>query len=649
MKEVITTCTRDCPNSCGLVATVKDGKLLKLTGSPDHPLTKGVACGKTSKYIQRVYSEERVIHPMKQKKSGWKRVSWDTAFDQIAERMETIRSQDGPEAILYYQGYGERTALKLLNRYFFNLFGGVTTLRGSLCGGTGQAAQNLDFGRRISHDPLDHYHSKAMILWARNPASTNISLVPIIKKIKKAGGRIIVIDPFRNRSVALADRHIAPTPGRDIYLAMAAARMIFDHGAEDLDFLEKQSIGAAEFKELVYRYNPAELCLMAGVTQEDVSYLAETLMTYHPAATLLGWGLHRHKDAHYSIRAIDALGAVAGNIGVSGGGVSQGFEEYGPYDPRYWGDDLHPKRRTLLMPMIGDEIINAANPKIRMIFTTAANPVCMAPNHAKVGKAFQQTEFVVYSGHFMDDTADLADLFLPATTFLEEDDVMASYGHNYVGPVNQAIAPVGECLSEFQMFVALAKRFPFALQFCRSADAWLHDICSPIRAWGCSMEALRKGPFRIPEPMVPYCDKQFETPSGKYQFLTEFDPKKLEWSQPDYPYTLLTVAPHEYICSERTLGEHPPLPVVICHPTEAEKRNVADGMTIFVESAEGRIRAKLKTDHTVRRDCVVTERGGWIKAGHGLNRLTSDRVSTVGDGTPYYDTVINLHPDHRVL
>ena len=643
-KKIITTCTRDCPNTCGLVATVQNGRLVRLTGSPEHPLTRGVACHKTRGYRDRIYSEERVTVPMMRGTSGWQEISWESALDMIARRMKEIRDQDGPEAILYYQGYGERTALKLLNRYFFNLFGGVTTLRGSLCGGTGQASQNLDLGNRISHDPLDHYNSRAMILWARNPVTTNISLVPIIKEIRKKGARVIAIDPFRNRSAALADRYIAPAPGMDAYLAMAAAKILYDRGAEDARFLENHTVGSEAYRAILDRYSLTALCDRAGVPQEDARYLAETLIECKPASILLGWGLHRHKNAHYAIRAIDALGAVSGNIGVEGGGVSQGFEEYGPYDQQYWGDQLNPTRRTVLMPLIGQELLNTDYPKIRMIFITAANPVCMAPNSEKVKQAFRQSEFIVYSGHFMNDTAELADIFLPATTFLEEDDVMASYGHNYVGPVNKAIEPVGACRTDFQMFSELAKRFSFADRFCRSAEEWLFDICSPIRSWGCSMDELRKGPFRIPEPMAPYLDKHFPTPSGKFEFMTAFDPAGLKPQDPVYPYTLLSVAPYNHICSERTMAEHAPLLEVRLHPAEAEKMNLQDGNPVMVKSPTGSLKALLHTDDSMRRDCLVTERGGWIKAGHGVNRLTTDMASTIGEGTPYYETRVILSP-----
>jgi anaerobic selenocysteine-containing dehydrogenase len=601
-----------------------------------------VACHKTKKYLERLYSRERITSPMVRGASGWETVSWGRALDMVAGRIKEIVQEEGPEAILYYQGYGERTALKLLNKYFFNLLGGVTTLRGSLCGGTGQASQNLDLGNRISHDPLDHYHSRAMILWARNPVATNISLVPIVKDIRKRGGRVIVIDPFRNRTVALADRHIAPAPGMDAYLAMAAAKILYDCGGEDTEFLSRHAMGGDAYRKIIDRFSLVELCDKAGVAAEDAEYLAATLMDFNPTSILLGWGLHRHKEAHYAIRAIDALGAISGNIGVEGGGVSQGFEEYGPYDPQYWGDGLNPFRRTLLMPMIGEELLRADNPKIRMAFITAANPVCMAPNAEKVARAFREMEFMVYSGHFMDDTAELADVFLPATMFPEEDDVMATYGHNYVGPVNKAIEPVGECRTDFALFSALAERFSFADRFCRPADEWMADICSPIREWGCSMEALRKGPFRLPEPMAPYLDKTFPTQSGKFEFMTRFDPADLASEDPAYPYALLTVAGYNHICSERTMAEHSPLPEVLVHPAEAEDRGLRDGETVILKSRVGSLKALLRTDAAMRRDCVVSERGGWIKAGHGMNRLTTDMASTVGEGTPYYETRVTL-------
>jgi anaerobic selenocysteine-containing dehydrogenase len=643
-ENIATTCTRDCPNTCGLLATVRDGRLVALRGDPTHPLTRGAACIKASRYVKRVYSPERITRPLirSHRDGAWREATWNEALDAIASRMQTIAKESGTEAILYYQGYGERTALKLLNRYFFNLFGGVTTTVGSLCGGTGQGAQNLDFGERVSHDPLDHLHSRSVILWGRNPASTNISLVPIIREIRRRGGQVVLIDPAVSKSATLADRHIAPRPGVDAFLAMAASKLILAENAENRAFLENHAEGTQEYLRILAGFSVKELCFRCGIEVEDARFLANTLMRRKPTSTLLGWGLHRHQEAHLTIRAIDALAAISGNIGVSGGGVSQGFEEYGPYDQKFWGDGLNPPRRTLLLPCIGEEILNARDPEIRMIYVTAANPVCMAPNTSKMIAAFRKAEFAVYSGHFMDDTADQAHIFLPATTFLEEEDVMASYGHNYVGPVNPAIAPVGQCRSEFQMFHDLAGRFDFAHRFQRGVKDWLHVICSPIRGQGCSMAELQKGAFRLDAPMVPYANKIFPTPSGKFQFMTEFDPGNLGLLDPAYPYRLLTIAPHGFICSERTMADHSPLPVVILAEEEARREGLKNGDDVLVESRTGSVRARLEVRPGQRRDILVADRGGWLKAGHGLNRLTLDISSTVGRGTPYYETSVRV-------
>lgn len=647
LQKIVTTCTRDCPNSCGLVATVKDGRLVKLQGDPNHPLTRGMACHKTTRYIQRVYSPERITHPMRKVHGRWQRASWDEVLDLVADKLKTVIQESGPEAILYYQGYGERTALKLLNKYFFNLLGGVTTLRGSLCGGAGQGAQNLDLGNRISHDPLDHYNSRSMILWARNPVSTNISLVKIVRHIRKQGGSVILIDPARTRSADIVDHHIKPRPGRDGYLAMAAAKLILQVGAEDKDFLENRSTGFEQYKEILNRFTVGELCALAGVGEEDARLVANVLMHQKPTSILLGWGLHRHEYAHLVIRPIDALGAISGNIGVPGGGVSQGFEEYGPYDQYYWGDSLNPGRRTFFVGKVGEEILNASDPHIRVIYTTAANPICMAPNSTRISEAFNKAELVVYSGHFLDDTAEHADIFLPATTFLEENDIVASYGHNYVGPVNKAIQPVGETRSEFAMFQDLAARFPFKDEYQKSLDQWLNILCVPIFAQGADLETLRKGAFRLNEPMVPYEDGIFPTPSGKFQFLTEFDPSQLHKATKAYPYTLLTIAPHDYICSERTFAEHASLPTVMLNTEEATCRGIRDGQEVVVKSPSGQVRARLKTDETMRRDVLVGERGGWNKAGHGFNLLTRDLSSVVGEGTPFYETRVSVEPCSR--
>lgn len=639
--EVTTTCTRDCPNACGLIARIEEGKLSSLAGDPRHPLSRGSACRKCTDFVKRISSPERVLTPLRKDGAGWRRISWDAALDEIAQRMTTIRDKEGPEAILYYRGFAQRTALKLLNDRFFNLFGGVTGTRGTLCGGTGQAGQELDFGRRISHDPLDHENSQSLVIWGRNPAVTNPYLLPIIAKVRQEGGSVILIDPVASETARHCGLQIRPKPGSDAYLAMAAARLILDRGEEDNAFISGYSEGFSEYRAILTGYTLDELASRCDVPFDQIEALADLLIRQKPTAILLGWGLHRWEYGHQTIRCIDALGAIAGIIGVAGGGVSQGFEEYAPYELTWTGDHLHPDRRRLLMPLIGEEILTARDPEIKMIFVTAGNPVCMAPNSAKVAAAFEKIPFKVVAAHFLDDTAKHADIFLPSTSFLEEEDMVASYGHNYVGPVNRAIEPLGECRSDFDIFRALASRFPFAAEFDRSEEDWLQLLLAPLLAGGVTMEELRQGAVRIPDaPMVPFAGRVFPTPSGRFRFITSFE----EPPQRDeaYPYHLLSVSPKGWLCSELTPSEQTELSEVRVHPLVAEQHGLTDGGLVRIVSPVGATTGRVRISAKERSDTVVFPRGRWLGSGSSANLLTIDMVSKVGNGTPYYETRVRL-------
>jgi len=644
ISRIVTTCTRDCPSCCGLVAEVENGRLAALTGNPDHPLNAGGCCAKMKDYVRRVYSPERVTHPMRREGSSWTQVSWEDALDEWAERLKAVIAESGPEAVLHYQGYGERTALKLLNERFFAHLGGVTGLRGSLCSGTAYAAMGLDFGRRVSHDPLDHLNSRAVVLWGRNPAATQFNLARILAKARKQGALVWLTDPAATESLALCDRHIQVRPGADVHLALGAARWVLENGLEDREFISRRTTGFEAFRELAFSSTAHEHAALAGVPASDVSALGELLGRTRPAAILLGWGLHRHADAHLGVRAIDALSALTGNIGVPGGGVSQGFEEYGPYDQAVWGQDLHPPRRSLLLPLIGREMLEAQDPPVRLAVVSAANPVCMAPDSGQVALAFASREFVVYLGHFMDDTARHAHLFLPAATFLEEDDVAASYGHNFLGPVNKSIEPVGQCRSQFDIYQDLARRFPFTEAFVKPLDHWLEVICRPFLDKGFTLEELRRGPIRDPAaPMVPWREGPFATSSGRFEFLDSLGAGGTTVDE-DYPLTLLTTGSPKRLCSESTLAEHSPRPEARIHPDTGRRLGLRDNAPAHMESDLGRLEVLVVFDPRQRPDVCLCRRGGWIAAGHGLNRLIPARASELGDGTPYYQTRISLRP-----
>ena len=641
LEKIITTCTRDCPNACGLIAVVEEGRVIELRGNPDHPITQGFHCHKCKDFVERAYSSDRILTPMKRQGGSWKPISWDAAMDEIAKRLQEVKDNYGPESILYYRGFAQRTALKLLNDRFFNLFGGVTGTRGTLCGGTGQASQNLDYGNRISHDPLDHMNAKTLVIWGRNPVSTNPYLAKIAATIRRNGAKVILIDPVATESRGLADLFLQPKPGSDAWLALALAKLVLHAGAADYLFLENNCVHWTEYRSIIDRYSLTELSSCCDISISMLEKTAALLIQSRPVAFSLGWGLHRWEFAHYAIRAIDALGAVVGSIGISGGGVSQGFEEYAPYDLAWVGDELHPHRRKLLTPIIGQEILDAT-PPIRALVVTAGNPVCMSPNVAKVERAFQLIPFKVVIGHFLDDTAQLADIFLPATTMLEEEDIVAGYGHNIVGPVNPAVPPIGAARSDFDIFQDLGRRLlPPDADFIMSRREWMQRLLSPTEKLGIYLDDIKNTPLRLPNtPMIPFQDRTFPTASGKFQLLDEFSPPEDE--DTEFTYWLFSVAPHGWLCSEMTPADKTDLTEIRLHPLEAEQLALKDGERVVVENSIGKTFARLRTDDRQRRDVVVFPRGRWKASGSFVNLLTRDIVSKVGNGTPFYDNKVHI-------
>ncbi len=648
MPSVVTTCTRDCPCACGLLAETENGRVVRLRGNPGHPLTHGLCCAKVPDFLRRSLHPERQLHPLRREpgSSVWTRVTWDAALDELAERIGQIMDRSGPEAILHYQGFGERTALKLLNMRFWSLLGGVSALAGTLCGGAGQASMELSVGRRVSHDPEDHLNARTLVLWGRNPVVTGVQLAPAMARVRRNGGKIIVVDPLPTATAAQADLHIRVRPGADAWLALAACRAVLDGKRENLDFVARSAEGFEAFREMVLGLSPLEMIAMADVPPGQARALAEAMCENAPAAIVLGWGLHRHVQAHLSIQAIHALSALTGNMGVPGGGVSQGFEEYGPYDWSVTGEEVTPPRRRLLMPRIGREILEAS-PPVRMALVSAGNPACMAPDSGRTTRALESLEFLCVMGHFLDDTAQRAHLFLPATTFLEIDDVAASFGHNWIGPVNKAMEPRGEARPNHEVYFDLADRLGIgrdpADPFRRPDRDWLGVLLAPtLRALGATLDDALARPLRLPAPMVPYADGRYPTPSGKFRFMTAFAPGPAACDEQRYPFSLLTVSPKEWLCSELPPPALAGLPRLTIHPDEAARLGLAEDDEALAVSPAGSLAVRVATDPRMRPDTALLPRGGWDSLGHGANRLTLDLVSEVGGGTPYYSTRIRL-------
>jgi len=662
LKPVITTCTRDCPGSCSIIASVEDGKVTKLRGNPEHDITAGFLCKNTTHYLENYfYSDKRILHPLLKVEGEWKRISWDEALNIAAFKISDVIDEYGSSSILYYQGFGARTALQAMNRRFFNLLGGVTTTYGTVCGGIGHTAMETDFGTKVSHDPLDHLNSNLIIIWGRNPAITDVHLWRIIRKAQRKGTPLVVIDPVKTKTARQADMFIQPRAGYDYYLAMALGKIIMElDGANnnhvnknnpenennylDHDFIENYTVNFETYRSILDKYSLSFLSSKCGVDMDVLRELAILYAEGNPSSIVTGWGLHRYLQGHLTFRMIDALAALTGNIGVSGGGVSQGFEEFEYFDFALELDELGINQRKIPMPTIGEAITNTNDPPIKLIFVASGNPVNLNPNSLKVKNSFESADFVIMIDHFLNDTSDVADLFLPATTYLEETDLMGSYGHNWVSPVNPVAVPRGEVKSEFEIFQLLASRLEFEKQMSGPPEKWLKKLADPILKMGISFEDLQRAPQKmVKKPNIPFSDGKFRTESGKFEFIDHFQPE--DTAIEGYPLRLLSTMPEAFI------GSVPPDSELVdgflevhAHPRVLRNNQLTDGDKALLESSVGKLLVKVKENYDVAEDYILTYKGGWLKHNKCVNILTQDLMSEVGDGTPYYDTWVKIKP-----
>jgi anaerobic selenocysteine-containing dehydrogenase len=303
-----TTCTMDCPDTCGMSAYVSYGKVVGLSGIRSHEITGLFLCRKSSKFIERVYSKERILKPLKKVDNQWVEIEWEAALDEIAAKTKQVVADYESTAILHYQSAGSTGVLKMLNKRFFNLLGGVTEAKGSLCGGAAQAGQDKDFGKRAVHDPLDHKNARLILLWGRNPIETNLHLLPILKEAQSKGAKVVLIDPLATDMTKFSDIHIKPSPGMDAYLVLAIAKMILESGKFDKAFTEKHCDNFEGFKKLVDSHSMRELSRLSGVSIDEIRMLADMYGQIKPAAIICGWGFQRYQWGAGLLRLLDALG-----------------------------------------------------------------------------------------------------------------------------------------------------------------------------------------------------------------------------------------------------------------------------------------------------------------------------------------------------
>jgi anaerobic selenocysteine-containing dehydrogenase len=650
------SCSLNCWDNCGFEVTVEDGKVVKVDGSVQHPITKGKICGRGRMLETRTNSSQRLLYPLKKVNGIFEQITWGKALDEIAAKMTHYKENFGSTSILHSHDYANGGLLKNLDQRFFNLFGGVTELTGSLCWGAGIEAQKWDFGDAYSHDPEDVFNSKNIIIWGRNVARTNMHFYQRLQQAKKNGAEIIVIDPIYNATAKLADQYISVKPGMDGILAAGIMKEILRVNGEDRDFIENHTVGFRDLENLLASITFEEIIEKAEVSLENIQLLAR-IYCDRPTSTYLGLGMQRYENGGNTIRLIDALVAISGNVGIAGGGANYGNLQIGQkfHSNAFTLGDRKRQSRSFTMMKQAEGILEATDPPVKLAFVTCGNPLTQVPDTSLVKKAFESLDTLVVMDQFMTDTAQLADYLLPVTTVFEEEDIYySSMYHQYVNYGPKLVDAPGAAKSDLWIWTELAKRLGFGHEFDFTTEQWIDLGIQSLKAHGFTLEKLKQEGFlELPVEKIPWENYQFKTPSGKYEFTSARGkigltlPNETKWKNSEladkYPFTLLTIHPLRSNHSQHYQLFNPvPKVKVEISIDIAELKGLKDGDEVKVWNDRGQVTGSIQIMKQAHPHTINIDEGIWNQFGGSVNQLTSNRVSDNGLGSTLYDCLVNI-------
>lgn len=672
-------CALDCPDACSLLVQVdEEGRATKLRGNPAHPITRGFLCGKVARYLERQYHPDRLLYP--QRRTGEKgegrfeRISWDEALDEIAGRLQDILARYGPEAVLPYSYAGTMGLLNGagMDRRFFHRLG-ASRLDRTICAAAGGEALLRSQGVKIGTEPEQFAHSKLIIAWGANILGTNVHLWPFVVEARRKGAKFYVIDPVRTRTAKAADRHFAIHPGSDLALALGLMHVIFREGLEDRDYLAQHANGADELAELAHDYPPEKVATLTGIAREDVELFAREYATIRPAAIRLNLGVQRSERGGSAVRAIAALPVITGSWREVGGGLqlttSGAFEFNRAALERpdlQWSGPLGRQARLVNMSELGSALTELDHPPVQALVVYNSNPAAVAPHQSKVLAGLRRSDlFTVVLEHFRTDTADFADILLPATTFLEHTDLYLAYGHYYLQLARPALEAAGEARSNLEIFRALAHRMEFADECFHDGEddmiRCLLDSSSPYLS-GITTEQLDKeNSVRLntgTSPFLPFAAGGFKTKSGKFEMdassLRYVPPVESRWGdagvRQHFPLELISSKNDDSMNStfghrEDVDGQTAKLSI---HPHDAAIRGIADGMPVRAFNRRGSCWFTAKLSNDVQPGVLHTRTMRWNRSNsgqRGVNQLTSERLTDMGGGPTFYSCLVQVTPE----
>jgi anaerobic selenocysteine-containing dehydrogenase len=692
-------CPHDCPDTCATITEVRDGRAVRFYAEKEHPVTQGWLCAKVRPYLERVYHPERLTHPLRRvgpKGAGiWERISWEQAIGEIAARWKAIIAEHGAEAILPYSYSGTLGLLQniISSKRLWNRMG-ASGLERSICGAAAEAAIEATLGARWAPDPADVLHSRLVVLWGHNPASTSPHFMPLLRQAQKRGAYVVVIDPRRTLTARSADEHIRPRPASDGALALGLMQVLFAESLHDEAWLEAHSVGWRELRERAAAYPPERVAAITGVPAETIVALARRYGTTKPAMLKTADGIQRHGNGGQTFRALCCLPAVVGQIGVRGGGMFYSTSGYVRWDSEAVGhaSECPPTPRIVNMNRIGAALNGEVHdPPIKSLFVFCANPAASAPNASLIVKGLQREDlFTVVHELFMTDTGQQADIVLPATSQLEQIDLHKAYGHRNLQYNQPAIAPLGEARSNWDVMRQLAAAMGYDEPWLREdAEQAIRGVLDATRAccpWmeGITLERLQAectAPLSFPPGLdVPFADGRFPTPSGKVELrceamrahgldpLPEYTPPA-EFRRPTtddrQPTTeqdgnsklktqnskliLISGAAHHYVSS--SMANQPSLmaregaPFIEINPADAHARGVAEGDMVVVESARGWCELRAVVTDDVPPGVAVAPKGSWARlgpSGRNINWTTSDALADLAGQSTFHSNLVEI-------
>jgi anaerobic selenocysteine-containing dehydrogenase len=653
---------------------VCDGRLVGIAAHPGNEATAAGPCLKGLSYVERVYSPDRLLHPLVRRPDGsFARASWDEALTLIAGKLAALRAGPGPRSVLYYHGSGTKGLLNGVGEAFWSLYGGATTTYGDLCWPAGLEATRLTLGDNRHSAPADIANAKLIVLWGKNPAETNIHQTAFIEKALDRGGRLIVVDPRRTLSAESAELLVQPIPGTDGALALGVAHVLAARGWVDEAFVAVHVHGFDAYRAMLAEYPPDRVAALTGVPEAVIERLAEAIGTVKPLTICAGFGMQRYTNSGQAMRAIVALLALTGNLGRPGAGwVYANLQTQvlgGPRDPLAFyppAYDDGPIRVSVSTARLGHAIGEQRDPPIRAAWIERGNPVTQQPETETVLRALRALDLVVVVDQFLTDSAREAHVVLPAKTMFEQSDVIGAYWHHCLQLRQKVIEPPGEVKPETEVYWLLAERLGFdraamARELVAPGDA-------PVEAYlerrlaalpGVTLDRLREGPVSAPgAEEVAFADLVFPTPSGRIELESREAAARwgveplprfalpVECPDERFPLRLLTPNTKDRIHSQfgnlRSIRELAPAPYVTLAAEDAHSRGLADGDRARVFNERGSVELLVKVDHSLRPGCAVAHNGWWRQEGGGINLLSCARETDVAHGAAFHDNAVEV-------